>query len=161
MQNLEKSFPSRCMMGLRHGMELQPGQRPAFLGWQREPGGFAGPASRSGSLLSMLPSLSFSRGGVGALGGITGTPTSHPAPVFQVGGPTTGGIVLQHPKAAASAAPSQPRNRAEQSEVLTQCLRELCFKGLRFFTSQSSQAGGNAKRWLCKLLLPAAWRNWD
>ena len=62
----------------------------------------------------------------------------------------------------ASAALAQPRNgvRAE-SKVLAWCLHKFCFKGLQFFTLQSSQAGGNAKRWLCKLLLPAVWRNWD
>lgn len=79
-----------------------------------------------------------------------GYPHFTPSTVFQAQGGTAGGTIPQHPEPAAGAALAQLRNRVRvQSKVLAWCLHKICFKGLQFFTPQYSQAGSNAKRWLC------------
>lgn len=91
-----------------------------------------------------------------------GVPPVHTSTVFQAQGGAAGGTIPQHPEPAAGAALAQLRNRVRvQSKVLAWCLPKICFKGLQFFTPQSSQPGSNPKRCLCKLFLPAVWRNWD
>lgn len=101
--------------------------------------------------LSALPSLPLSSGGAGR-GSCCREPfVGSGVPPLHTQGPRfrhrVGLWDPQHPEPAAGATPAQPRNRGRtESIVLVQHLHKFCFKGLQFFTLQSSQAGSSAKK---------------